>query len=262
MKAVILSAGQGKRLFPLTVDNPKCLMNIAGRPLIEWQIDELGKCGIERIIVVTGYRADKVAMRLRRSYNSRRVATLYNPAYSWSDNLFSCWVAREAMNEEFVLINGDTLFEADVLRGLMESPCRPLTVATHQKRNYDADDMKVALDGDRLLGIGKDLPIENVNGESIGMLLFRGKGPAIFRQAIEKALHNPSAVKKWYLSVIDELARSMPVWSFSTQDLRWCEVDFPADLKEARKVVGALAAAREHQTGSDSVFQQNEYAWG
>ena len=48
MKAVILSAGQGKRLLPLTAEKPKCLVNIDGRTIIEWQINELAKCGIDR----------------------------------------------------------------------------------------------------------------------------------------------------------------------------------------------------------------------
>jgi choline kinase len=52
MKAVILSAGQGKRLLPLTADHPKCLLDIEGQAIIEWQIGELAKCGIDRVSVV------------------------------------------------------------------------------------------------------------------------------------------------------------------------------------------------------------------
>ena len=65
MKAVILSAGQGKRLLPLTADSPKCILPIMGQTLIEWQIDELAKCGIDQVTVVLGYRADKVERILR-----------------------------------------------------------------------------------------------------------------------------------------------------------------------------------------------------
>ena len=112
MKAVILSAGQGKRLLPLTADNPKCLLNIEGQSIIEWQFGELAKCGIDRVSVVAGYHADRVEQLLARRYDPHRVSVLYNPTYSWADNLFSCWVARHEMGEEFVLLNGDTLFEA------------------------------------------------------------------------------------------------------------------------------------------------------
>ena len=188
MKAVILSAGQGKRLLPLTADNPKCLLNIDGRSLIEWQINELARCGVERVSIVVGYHADKVKQLLQQRYDPQRIRTVYNPAYSWTDNLFSCWAARTEMTDDFVLLNGDTLFEAAVLNRLLEAPDQPVTLVTHKKRYYDADDMKVTLDGDRLIHIGKDLSADKVDGESIGMILFRGSGPAIFRRAVESAV--------------------------------------------------------------------------
>jgi choline kinase len=120
-----------------------------------------------------------------------------------------------------------------------------VTLVTDHKISYDADDMKVVVDGGRLVRIGKDLAPEKVNGESIGMLLFRGEGPTLFRIAMEKALNDPSARKKWYLSVIDQMAQSMPIWTCSVQGLRWAEVDYPADLKQAQQVVEACANTRE-----------------
>jgi L-glutamine-phosphate cytidylyltransferase len=257
MKAVILSAGQGKRLLPLTADTPKCLVSIDGRSLIEWQINELAKCGIERVTVVVGYHAGRIEQLLHRRYDSHKIQTLFNPTYSWADNLFSCWAARTEMTEDFVLLNGDTLFEAAVLNRLLETPDRPVTVATHKKSHYDADDMKVTLDGDRLIHIGKNLSIDNVDGESIGMILFRGEGPARFCHGVESALGDSLARKKWYLSVIDELAQLMPVWTYPVKGLQWCEVDFPVDLKHAQRVVRACAAG-----GETLAFPKTRFAWG
>jgi len=239
MKAVILSAGQGKRLLPLTADCPKCLLPVRGRSLIEWQIDELAKCGIDQVAVVLGFRADKVERILRERYGSHHVKTIYNAAYAVSDNLVSCWAAHDEMRSDFVLLNGDTLFEAAVLQRLLETHDRPVTVTISHKSSYDADDMKVKLDGCRLLKIGKDLLPDQVDGESIGMILFRGRGPMLFRSALEKALRNPLAQTKWYLSVIDEMARSIPVWTCSIKGLQWCEVDYHSDLNLAEKVVSA-----------------------
>jgi choline kinase len=244
MKAVILSAGQGKRLLPLTADTPKCILPILGQTLIEWQIEELAKCGIDQITVVLGYRADKVERILRTRFGSHRVRTVYNAAYSVTDNLVSCWAAHEEMDEDFVLLNGDTLFEAAVVKRLLEAGSRPVTVVVSQKSEYDADDMKVELDGCRLVRIGKDLIADQVDGESIGMIMFRGQGPMMFRDAIEKALHDPTSQTKWYLSVIDEMARKMPVWTCLIQGLHWCEVDYRSDLKQAEKVVAACGARR------------------
>ena len=257
MKAVILSAGQGKRLLPLTADNPKCLLPIEGQSLIEWQIGELFKSGMDRVSVVTGYHGDRVAHLLRRRYGSNRVGVRYNPTYAWADNLFSCWVARDEMSEDFVLLNGDTLFESAVLTRLMAEPVRPVTVVTHKKPCYDADDMKVTLRGNRLVDIGKQLSAADVDAESIGMILFRKKGPMLFRCALEQAMQDPSASQKWYLSVIAEMARSMPVWTVDANGLQWCEVDFPADIKQARRVVQACSA-----TDGPHAYPRLNYAWG
>jgi choline kinase len=244
MKAVILSAGQGKRLLPLTENSPKCILPIMGKTLIEWQIDELDKCGIDQVAVVLGYRADKVERILKSRYGPHRVRTIYNPAYAVSDNLVSCWTAHDEMNEDFVLLNGDTLFESAVVNRLLETGEHPVTVVVNHKNVYDADDMKVELNGARLVKIGKDLIPDQVDGESIGMILFRDRGPGLFRSAIEKALNDPSSQRKWYLSVIDEMARAMPVWTCSVHGLHWCEVDYRADLLSAEKVVSACSARR------------------
>jgi choline kinase len=250
MKAVILSAGQGKRLLPLTADSPKCILPVMGRTLIEWQIDELAKCGIDQVTVVLGYRAEKVERILRSRYGADHVRTVYNAAYAVSDNLVSCWAVHDEMNQDFVLLNGDTLFEAAVLKQLLETDNRPVTVVVSQKNEYDADDMKVELDGCRLVKIGKDLIPDQVDGESIGMILFRDQGPMMFRDAIEKALRDPASQLKWYLAVIDELARDIPVWTCLIPGLQWCEVDYRADLKQAEKVVTACGARRETASGT------------
>lgn len=242
MKVVILSAGQGKRLLPLTDETPKCLLSICGKTMIEWQVDALHEGGIDEITVVTGYHGEKVDAVLERSYGPGRIKTLYNPEYAVADNLVSCWVARAEMDGDFILLNGDTLFETAVLLRLLQSPDRPVTVVVDHKDRYDADDMKVEMEGGRLVRIGKDLAQDKAQGESIGMILFRGEGPRLFRDALKKVLEDPKAGRKWYLSVIDEMARVMPVWTCSIAGLRWCEVDFPADLKKAEELLSVFTA--------------------
>src|SRR3546814_14185335 len=74
-----------------------------------------------------------------------------------------------------------------VLQALLASPAAPVSLAVDHKERYDDDDMKVELDGSRLLDIGKKLPPERVQGESIGMLYFRGEGPRRFVAALERS---------------------------------------------------------------------------
>jgi choline kinase len=243
ISAVILSAGQGRRCLPLTAVVPKCLLRLHERSLLEWQLDALARCGIAEVTVVTGFASEQVERALAARTAPPPAQALYNPFFRVSDNLASCWIARAAMRRDFVLLNGDTLFEPAVLQRLLAAPARPVRLAVDRKATYDADDMKVSLDAEgRLRRVGKQLAAEIVDAESIGLMLFRGQGPALFREALEGALRRSDALHAWYLSVIDELADHGHVWTQTIQGLTWAEIDSPADIPRALGVVsGALA---------------------
>ncbi len=215
--------------------------------MIEWQLDALEVCGIERITVVAGFGAEHVETLLERRSGSARTKVCYNPFFEVSDNLMSCWIAREEMTEDFVLLNGDTLFEPAVLERLLASPRRPVTLATDHKSIYDADDMKVRLSGERLLRVGKDLPEDKTDGESIGLMLFREQGPELFKASLERAVRNPGAMSQWYLSIIGQIATSGHVWTRSIAGLNWAEIDYPLDLLRASAMVADWRFQSEEQ---------------
>ena len=102
MKAVILSAGQGSRLLPLTAERPKCLLPLGPKSLIEWQVDILSRGGVDEIVVVVGFRAALVEDALAKlARKGLRIRTLLNPFYNVADNLGSCWLARQEMAGDF-----------------------------------------------------------------------------------------------------------------------------------------------------------------
>lgn len=248
MQVVILCAGQGRRLLPRTEALPKCLLPVAGRPVVEWQLRALVANGITGATVVTGFGADAVEDALRRMGPlAADVQTRLNPFFEVADNIGSCFLARDLLAEgDAILLNGDTLFEPAVLGRLLRAPAAPITVTIDRKSAYDADDMKVSLAGTRLLAIGKTLARERTDGESIGMLLFRGEGGALFAAGVEAALRQPDGLRRWYLSVIDALARAGDVRVASIEGLGWGEIDYPADLERAEALVrGWLAADPE-----------------
>lgn len=241
MKTIILSAGQGKRLLPLTADTPKCLLPLSGRSLLEWQLRALTKAGVEEVVVVTGFRADKVEAAIAETATGAYVRTLHNPFFALADNLASCWVARGEMTGDFTILNGDTLFETAVAERLLAAPtAAPITVTINRKPSYDADDMKVSVSGDRLLAIGKILPSESVDGESIGFLRFSPEGGALFVSQVEAMLKVEAGLKHWYLSAVDRIAHeTQSVGVLSIEGLDWGELDFPDDLSRNRAMTAA-----------------------
>jgi len=224
--------------MPLTEVTPKCCLRPWGDvSILEWQISQLAVSGVDEVVVVTGFGHDAVE-KIVQQIKGIRVRTLYNPFYHLSDNLGTCWVARHEMNGPFVLINGDTLFEAAVLQHLLKDAGHfPITLATDQKISYDDDDMKIWSERDRLCRVGKKLDRSHVNGESIGMMVFHQTGAEIFVKKIENLMRKGDGLKRWYLSAIDELAQSRVVGISSIHGLSWCEVDDPVDFAHAEQVV-------------------------
>lgn len=234
--AVLLGAGQGRRLAPLTDDRPKCLVTVSGRTILEWQLRALAAAGIEQVTIVTGFAGATIETAVKMIAPPMPVTCLHNPFYSVADNIGSCWVARDFITEDSVLINGDTLFDTRILQSVLARAEAPITVTIDSKGHYDADDMKVSTQGDELLRISKALNTD-VTGESIGMLRFQKDGGARFVQHLSDKLRDPAALKLWYLSIIDELAACGGVGVVSIDGLSWAEIDFPHDLPIAAKKV-------------------------
>ncbi|MET0248220.1 MAG: NTP transferase domain-containing protein [Sphingobium sp.] len=232
--------------MPLTRDVPKCMIDLNGRTLLGWQVAALVANGISDIVVVTGFRTERVedhALELYRDHGAR-VRTLFNPFFQVADNLGTCWIAREEMGADFIILNGDTIISDEIVARLIDGAKDAITVTVDVKADgYDDDDMKVnrAPDG-RLLDIGKRLLPLDSNAESIGMLAFIGEGPAIFRNQIEQMMRTPEGVERWYLRAIDLIAKGNRVGTVSIEGLAWQEVDFPQDVDAALALTARWAA--------------------
>lgn len=234
-RAIILAAGQGKRLLPLTEAKPKCLIELSGRSLLAWQLQRLQAAGVDEAVIVTGFRADAVEAEIASLSLTMPVRTAFNPFYTVSDNTASCWIVRAEFDRDVLVLNGDTLFGAGVAERLLDAPEADITVTIDRKPSYDADDMKVLTEAGKLRAIGKT--IEAYDAESIGFLRFSTAGAAKFAAGVEHVLAHPEGLRRWYLSVIDELAhKGADVRICSIEGLEWGEMDFPADVDSLNRL--------------------------
>ena len=194
--AIILSAGQGKRLLPHTEHCPKCLLTVKDKTVLEWQVDTLLAAGISEISIVTGFHAELIEGVIERRYkNHAKVSTILNPFFDVSDNLASCWLARHVMQDDFILVNGDTLFEEAIMDRVLSSPSAPITLTIDYKEEYDDDDMKVELSELQVVHVSKSLSVGQTHAESIGLLYFRDEGPELFRKALDKNIRQTTGLK-------------------------------------------------------------------
>lgn len=241
-QAIILSAGQGSRLGQLTHNRPKCLIEFGGRSLLDRQLDVAAACGIERVVVVTGFRESAVEQALERRRaegQGPEVRTVFNPFYKVADNTGSLFMAREALSGDTLVWNGDTMVSPALMAKVVANQRPGICVTIDRKdEGYDADDMKVVEEGGRLKAIGKRLlAADGVNAESIGLLAFRDDGAERFRLAIEEAMRSPEGTQIWYLRVIHHLAQQSEVWTLDIAGEQWGEVDFPEDVGRAEAMV-------------------------
>jgi L-glutamine-phosphate cytidylyltransferase len=234
MKAIILSAGQGSRLGHLVDDRPKCLIDFNGRSLLDRQLDTLEANGVHEAVVVSGFHDELVSQALSRRSGGPRVRTIFNPFYKVADNTGSLFMAREELADDCLVWNGDTLVSRALMRRVVANARSGICVTIDRKDSYDDDDMKVVENGGRLKAIGKRLPLDTVNAESIGLLAFRSGGAEQFREAIEQAMRTPEGTTIWYLRVINHMAQSRDVWTLDIEGEEWGEVDFPQDVEGAR----------------------------
>jgi choline kinase len=254
-KAIILSAGQGRRLLPLTRSTPKCLLPVQPEcSILEFQLRALARCGISQATVMVGFAAERVERAVAEcAPPDMQVTTFFNPFYPSSDNLITTWLARPEMDGDFLLLNGDTLFDPGVLERLLAEVRGPAGIAISRKPEYDDDDMRVATDSrGRLRAIGKKLEGVAPDAEAIGLSLFRGEGVEAFRNVLDAAVRSPESLRQWYTSALQTVARRLPIHTVPTGGLWWTEIDSPADLEQARAALRPGGAARRRETRRDS----------
>jgi choline kinase len=243
MKAIILSAGQGSRLGHLVDDRPKCLIEFNGRSLLDRQLDTLAANGVHEAVVVTGFHDELVNQAIARRSGGPAVRTIYNPFYKVADNTGSLYMAREELSGDCLVWNGDTLVSGQLMEKVVGNDRSGICVTIDRKPDgYDDDDMKVVEEGGRLKAIGKRIS-DGVNAESIGLLAFRSGGAEQFREAIEAAMRTPEGTTIWYLRVINHIAQASDVWTLDIHGEEWGEVDFPADVDDARALAARWDAA-------------------
>ena len=245
MKAIILAAGKGERLMPLTSDTPKSLLELENETtLLESQLITINKTAIDKVVIVTGYLTEKIESKVQRyskEYNID-IQIIYNPFFDISNNLLSLWQARHEMESDFIIINGDDIFNDSVLLELLEHDKNELiTMVIDRKETYDEDDMKLIVENGRILEVSKKIPLNEANGESIGMIRVTGEAKGIMVDTMERMVRNKKNMQVFYLAMIQELINQGIVVGYheiSSKD--WAEIDFHPDLEDIRKKISTF----------------------
>lgn len=227
--AVILAAGRGLRLAGMTRDRPKCLIEVGGAPLIEYQLHTLASAGIDNVIVVLGYMADAV-----RNVVGDRAQYVYNREWARTNSLYSLSLCSEFIGTRMLVMNCDVLAHPEITYRVLRTNGSALAIDSSSGR--DLEHMKVELRDGFLASMSKDLPRNRTHGENVGILYFEAHATRVlFREAA--TLLRAGSRKLWMAAAVQRTACSIPLRSIDVADLPWIEIDFPQDVTRARKKV-------------------------
>ena len=122
MQAVILAAGQGTRLRPLTDHRPKCLVEVQGKPLLQYQLEALSETGVRECIIVVGHRAEQVRHTFGMRFRDLALTYVENGIYGRTNNIYSLWLTRQEIHDDVLLLESDVIFEPELLADLIAVP--------------------------------------------------------------------------------------------------------------------------------------------
>lgn len=226
MKAILLCAGRGSRLDPLTADKPKCLVEVGGAAILDHQIAALHACGIHEIVVVAGYRCDSIIDHVARHPFERGIDIAYNPHWATSNSIGSVWAARAHLRNPFVLVNGDTIFTPDLLaRALRNVECGVNLLI--ERSSAAADDMRVGVADGRIAAVGKGL--DDAAFRSLGIIV--STGGERYLGALAETVEAPDGDQCYHHAVIDRLARDTAVGAVTVTGMHWQEIDRVGDIE-------------------------------
>ena len=236
LQAVILAAGQGRRLLPLTRDIPKALLPLNGArevTILEHQVELLEGLGIEEILVVVGHGREKIETLL-----GHRVSYVVNEDYQRTNSIYSFYLTLERLGQKVLIVNGDVLFPGEVVERLLSSPYEGV-LSIDTAAFLDEETMKVALERSRVVDIRKDLPPQEAQGENLGVVLFRGETLEVLKSVVKEMVAKGD-VKRWIPAAFKEMLSIRPIYAVDVKGLPWIEIDFPQDLERAQKEIYPL----------------------
>jgi len=231
MKAIILSAGLGSRLLPLTADRPKSLVPIAGRTILEHQLAGLAEAGMEEVVVVGGYRFDRLLEFAETLPEGDRPQLLYNPFYAVSSSIGSVWAARPALSGPFCLLNGDSLCEPHALATALEGLPEGVSLFVEPLDNAEPDDMLVRVEFGRVVEVSKQLDPTQATHRSVGIVACPDANGGPYANALLEVISGPAGEQRFHHDIIDLLAHRLAVSAIEFPAHAWQEIDSSNDIE-------------------------------
>jgi choline kinase len=229
VRGIILAAGSGSRLNGAGDEEPKCLMRLGGRFMLERQIGALREAGIDDIGIVVGHGAERV-----RRMAGGAVHYVENMRFAQTNSLYSLWLARPLLLDGFVVLNCDVLFHPQMLVDLLTTRCDAAALVAYRTDGepLGEEEMKVRVRRGRVVEFSKQMPPDEADGENVGMLKFHAPAARALVAELDRLVAAGHA-RDFAPRGFGEFARRHPLYAIATRGYPWIEIDFPEDYERA-----------------------------
>lgn len=232
MKALILAAGLGSRLAPLTDNCPKSMVEVNGKPILFKQIENLKENGITDITIISGYLGNVLKARVEENFPDVKI--INSEDYASTNNMYSAYLGRsEVEGGAFLMMNADVFYDASVIKALLA--CDAENAIVTDIGNYLEESMKVIEKDGRLVEIAKTITKEDALGASIDVYKFSAEGGKAFFDVCRDYIEVKKELKMWSEVALNDVLKTVE-FKACRLDGRWLEIDNHDDLAAAEKL--------------------------
>jgi len=238
MKAIILAAGMGSRIRPLTDNCPKSLLRIEGNTILELMVSHIRDCGINEIIFVVGYLQEKIIDYVRKRFPGLDAHFVTNERYFETNTGYSLMLTKDWINAStFVKFDADVVFDKKILTKLIESEYDNC-LCIDKNINLDAEEIKVIIDKQsKVVKASKVVDPKDATGESIGIEKISGKYANLLFAELEIMMTDEENHQEYYESAYERLIENgVPIYALDISGLKWTEIDTHADFVMAEDI--------------------------
>lgn len=247
MKALILAAGQGSRLRPMTNDLPKTLIPVNGKSILQYQLESLDFAGIKECVIVVGYLGHMIRDRIGSSFGGVRITYISNEMFSETNNIYSVWLARQEISGGMLLLEGDIVFERGFISRLLDQ---------HRGKNVAVvDEFQSYMDGTVILPVGgiaqrfvlkSDQGVDFDYGNALKTVNIYAFDQSAMEDKFIPRLSDyieSGYVNDFYEAVIASLVSegNLELEMYSAREDLWTEIDTTEDLSQAEEMFSHLS---------------------
>lgn len=229
MKALILAAGLGTRLAPITNDRPKSMVSVNGKPILVKQIENLMNNGVNDITIITGYKSEVIEKLVSEKYPNINI--IKSVDYMNTNNMYSAYLARKVLeNEDFLMMNADVYYDESIITELLKD--NYINSIVTDIGSYNEESMKVIEKDNRIVSISKTISKEDALGNSIDVYKFSKEAGKLFFNKCSEYIEKKSELKLWSEVALNDILSEIKFTACPLKG-RWVEIDNHEDLQLA-----------------------------